>query len=222
MQSIEAKCFSRLRDLLRRWKHQFEIMCPGEAWTGPDVSGCSLGRLGGGGALISDTCNAARKAKQLLADLIASQVEEHVGAEKWAALSESERQTAVRTHQVDCWQHIRNIFLAEMSRAQAAHVQAELRAELDTFSSWERMSTEFSQLLRACFKEFHHSCRYYKGQGRSYFVWLFDEYPAAFAIHLERADGGRQVRQHGQLSLRSIKCSCCQSHVPCLDDASGP
>lgn len=73
-------------------------------------------------------------------------------------------------------------------------MKAELQQELDTFSSWERMSTDFSQLLRASFKEFHHSCRYYKGQGRTYFVWLRDTYPTDFTIHLERADGGRQAK----------------------------
>lgn len=72
-------------------------------------------------------------------------------------------------------------------------MQAELQPELDTFSAWERMSTEFAQLLRASFKEFHQSCRYYKGQGRSFFVWLVDNYPGSFYIHLERADGGRQA-----------------------------
>ncbi|KAL1525764.1 hypothetical protein AB1Y20_020607 [Prymnesium parvum] len=79
-----------------------------------------------------------------------------------------------------------------MSSAQSKHVQAELQPELDTFAAWERMSTNFSQLLRASFKEFHHSCRYYKGQGRSYNVWLRETYPSDFTIHLERADGGRQ------------------------------
>lgn len=76
---------------------------------------------------------------------------------------------------------------------QAAHVKEELKQELDTFGSWGRMSTDFIQLLLASFKEFHHSCRYYKGQGRTYFVWLKDTYPSDFTIHLERADGGRQV-----------------------------
>lgn len=116
-----------------------------------------------------------------------------MGPDEWSALSEVERDLATRTHKIDCWQHIRNIFLAEMSRAQAAHVQEELKAELDTFSSWERMSTNFDQLLRASFKEFHHSCRYYKGQGRSFNVWLRECYPTSFCLHLERADGGRQV-----------------------------
>lgn len=219
VQSIEAKCFCRLRDFLRRWREMFVKMFPNAVWTGPDPSLCSLNRLGGGGALISDTCTTARKARRLLAQLIAEQVQEHLGADKWDAMSESEREAAQRTHEVDCWQHLRNIFLAEMSAAQVSytarpavlhrlltycfsrfsfvvqtrHVKAELQPELDTFASWERMSTEFSQLLRAAFKEFHHSCRYYKGQGRSFSVWLLEKYGAYFTIHLERADGGRQA-----------------------------
>lgn len=217
VQSIEAKCFSRLREFLRRWRHMFEKMFPNEVWTGSDPSLCSLHRLGGGGALISDTCTTARKARRLLAQLIAEQVQEQLGADQWNAMSESEREAAQRTHEVDCWQHLRNIFLAEMSAAQVSyavrahcttsmltscdpsvvqmrHVKAELQPELDTFASWERMSTDFSQLLRAAFKEFHHSCRYYKGQGRSFFVWLLEKYGAYFTIHLERADGGRQAQ----------------------------
>lgn len=42
------------------------------------------------------------------------------------------------------------------------------------------MSTDFAQLLRASFKEFHHSCRYYKGKGRTFQVWLRDTHPSAF------------------------------------------
>lgn len=191
-QSIERRCFSRLRDMLRCWRDTFERMYPGEAWTGPDPAQCSLYRLGGGGALISDTCSTARLARKHLRDLIAEQVKQSIGSDVWDHMSEEEREAASRTHAVDCWQHLRNIFLAEMSRSQAAYVANELRPELDTFAGWERMSTDFSQLLRAAFKEFHHSCRYYKGHGRDFNVWLRETYPTAFAIHLERADGGRQ------------------------------
>lgn len=122
VQSIETRCLSRLRDLLRRWKSTFEEMFPGQPWSGPDPTLCSLHRLGGGGAIISDTCNAARKSRALLADRIASEVEEHMGADAWSKLTESEQQQVVRTHQVDCWQHMRNIFLAEMSSAQVGSV----------------------------------------------------------------------------------------------------
>ena len=74
----------------------------------------------------------------------------------WGKLSEAEQVTATRVHKLDCYQHLRNIFLKEMSAAQAKHVAEELQPHLDAFSSWERMSTEYSQLLRAAYKEFHH------------------------------------------------------------------
>jgi hypothetical protein len=47
---------------------------------------------------------------------------------------------------------MRNIFLNAGSSAQAAHVAEELKPWLDSFTSWERMSTSFNELLRACYK----------------------------------------------------------------------
>eukprot|EP00966_Prymnesium_polylepis_P163835 3787470-Prymnesium_polylepis.1 len=84
---------------------------------------------------MSDTCNGARCAKRLLALLVAEEVEEDLGSDKWASMTEPEREAAIRTHQHDCWQHLRNIFLAEMSKAQAKHMKEELQAELETFTS---------------------------------------------------------------------------------------
>ena len=190
--SIDLKCFARLRDMLRRWECKFHEMYPDDTWMGPDPSRLGLHQLGGGGAIQSDTCNSARCAKRLLAELVAKEVQADCGAVKWAAMSEEEKEFSTRTHQHDCWQHLRNIFLAEMSSAQAKHMQAEMQSELDTFSSWERMSTEYSQLLRSTYKEFHHGCRYYKGKGKPYDLWLRETHPKAFVVHLERADGGRQ------------------------------
>ena len=91
---IEGKCFERLRDLLRRWKRYFEKLYAGEEWTGPDPERCSLHRLAGGGGVISDTCNAARKAKRLLVELIQAEqvLREEMGDGKWDALSITERE----------------------------------------------------------------------------------------------------------------------------------
>ena len=54
------------------------------------------------------------------------------------------------------------------------------------------MTTDYSHLLRAAYKEFHHGNAYYKGKGREFNVWLSEHHPAAFAVHFERAEGGRQ------------------------------
>lgn len=98
----------------------FEKMHPSEQWTGPDPSQCSLHRLGGGGAIVTDTCNTARKARNLLVEAVAEQVRSNVGSDTWDGMTEDEREEAVRVHQIDCWQHLRNIFLAHMSAAQVS------------------------------------------------------------------------------------------------------
>jgi hypothetical protein len=160
-------------------------------WTGPDPARLGLHRLGGGGGLMSDTCTPARKTKRCLQERIAACVKEAAG-DDWMTLSEAEQAACVRTHVISCMNHVRNIFLAEMSRAQAAHVQAELQGHLDAFSSWERMSTDFDQFLRAVYKEFHEGGRYYKGKGKEMLQWMLDMHPSACYLHVERAEGGRQ------------------------------
>ena len=152
-----------------------------------------MARLAGGGALQSDTCNGARKAKRLLAAMITEQAREVMGEEAWDKPTEEQQKEMTRVHELDCYQHLRNIFLKEMSSAQAAHVAAELKPHFDSFSSWDRMSTDYTQLLRSAYKELHQGNVYYKGKGREFWVWLEQNYPAAFAIQFERAEGGRQV-----------------------------
>jgi hypothetical protein len=148
--AIEDKCFARLREFMEGWEKTCKRMYPNHKWSGPDPIRCGLQRLGGGGAIQSDTCTPARCTKRLLAEQIAKQV-----AEKnpdWVSLSEAEQEEATRVHCQDCWQHIRNIFLAAMTTAQNTHVKEALQEELDAFSSYERMTTDFDQLLRADYK----------------------------------------------------------------------
>ena len=118
-QAIETKCFARLRDHLRRWQATFERLNPDKTWTGPDPRQLSLGRLAGG-AVMSDSCNTARLTQTLLADMIAKEARELIGAEEWELLSEREQAHQTRVHKLNCWQHLRNIFLKEMSSAQVA------------------------------------------------------------------------------------------------------
>lgn len=123
-EQIEDLCFARLRELLRLWKTHHVRLFPTVQWTGPDPQLCSLHRLAGGGALMSDTCNAARKAKRLLAEFIGQQAEsahrlEH-GDETWESMSEEERKVETQVYQLDCHQHLRNIWLGHMSRRQVS------------------------------------------------------------------------------------------------------
>jgi hypothetical protein len=218
--AIEKKCFARLRDLLGRWECVFHKLYPGETWTGPKPGNLSMARLAGGGALQSDTCNGARKAKRLLAEMIAEQARDVIGADAWAKLTEEEQKKMTRVHELDCYQHLRNIFLKEMSSAQASHVAAELKPHLDAFSSWDRMTTDYTQLLRASYKELHEGNVYYKGKGREFWVWIEENYPKAFAVHFERAEGGRQVSV--QLPTRAVPTRAVPTRATEIAETSCP
>lgn len=159
----------------------------------PEPGRICLGRLAGGGGLISDTCNTAQKTMSLLQKIIIEEAREMIGAEVWDAMGEAEQKHATRVHRLECWQHMRNIFLKHMSSAQAKHATTKLKPWLETFGSWERMSTEFDALLRGVYKEFHIGNAYYKGKGRGEFwAWLANNHPKAFIVFFERAEGGRQ------------------------------
>ena len=225
--AVEEKCFARLRNYMEGWRATCEELYPGYKWTGPNAEDCGLHRLGGGGSFISDTCSGAQKTTRLLIGEVARQVE--VKNPNWLELSAAEQESLVRGHTQHCFNHIRNIFLAPMSASQSAHVREALQEQLERFSSWERMDTQFDNLLRAVYKvipsdlipsdpipshpipshpipyqpiptyplttaqEFHHGGRYYKGKGKEFLEWLRDTHPDCFVMHLERAEGGRQV-----------------------------
>eukprot|EP00965_Chrysotila_dentata_P201491 6180602-Pleurochrysis_carterae.AAC.1 len=63
-------------------------------------------------------------------------------------MSGEEQAAATRVYTGDCAQHIRNITLAAMSAAGAAHVKAELEESLQHLFAFERMNTEINSLTR--------------------------------------------------------------------------
>lgn len=128
-------------------------------------------QIGHGGMVMSDTCNTARKAKSLLVTAIGESVEANHGAEAWAKLSEGEKTQAKYVVVGDCYQHLRNILLDHMSHEATAQLKDDLGTSLEAFSSFERMSTDPNQLVRAVYKELHHEGDYYKGKGREFESW---------------------------------------------------
>jgi hypothetical protein len=191
--AIEEKCFARLRGYLRGWQAECEKRFPKHVWTGPDPERCGLQRLGGGGGIITDTCTPARCLQNLLIAEVGRQVKSKYNPASWLQLSEAQQEAAMRAHAHHCANHVRNIWLAALSKAQSAHVRAKLQDELDEFLSHERATTDFEDLIRQDYKEFHHGGRYYKGHGKLYAEHLRDNHGAAFIMHFERAEGGRQV-----------------------------
>ena len=70
---------------LERWREVHTKLYPGEQHSIPDASEVGLHRLGGGGLLITDTCNQALCFRRLLIALVAKAVEERLGAAAWTA-----------------------------------------------------------------------------------------------------------------------------------------
>ena len=210
-QGIEAKCFERLRQHLRGWETTFGRMFPSLEWTGPGVEQCGLQRLGGGGAVISDTCTPARKTKRLLILMVAKQIEEK--HPNWGELSSVEQEEAVRVHTHDCWQHIRNIFLGPMSKAQSAHTKEQLAEKLAFFAAHERMTTDFDHLLRADYKEFHPGGRYAKGHGKQYSVWLKVHRHPRLVSHSRHPRAPQTRRAHATHTPRTRHAHA--THTPC-------
>lgn len=147
--AIESKLFARGRILLEKWRTIYEAKHGAHSWPGPKA--CRLGyhRLANS-LIMSDTCSAARAAKQQIIDRVATEVEKlSCTNTAWNDLSDDEKEKAKRCYVGDCMQHLRNIFLDAMSAEATRVLQDELRESLESFSSYERMSTDPMQLIRA-------------------------------------------------------------------------
>jgi hypothetical protein len=167
----------------------------------------------GGALIMSDTCNAARAAKRLIMENIASAIEADVGPDAWAALSNDERNAKTRTYVGDCMQHLRNILLDAMTGAATSHLASELEESLKAFSSFERMSTDIMQLIRALYKQLHHKGEYAKGKQRDFQHWLLTMHPTAFFLPFERANGGRQdLAFDGAVAIYANRVLICEFH----------
>ena len=74
----------------------------------------------------------------------------------------------------------------------ALPTQATLEDDLAEFSSFDRMSVDCMDLIRAIYKELHPSGEYAKGKGREFEAWRKQNYPSTMWIPIEHAVGSRQ------------------------------
>ena len=73
-----------------------------------------------------------------------------------------------------------------------ALLKDELQVTLADFSSYDRMSVDVSDLIRAVYKEFHAGGAYAKGKQREFLAWAKKTFPASMFMAFERAAGNRQ------------------------------
>ena len=193
--SIELKIFQHSRSLLVGWRERHENRFGSGSWAadgGPDPSQVGIHRLAEHALLMSDTCNAARAAKRMLASLAEAAARERIGEEAWEAMSDEERDAKCKAYLGDCHGHLRNIIVKAMADAATSHLKVALEDDLSEFSSFDRMSVDGMDLIRAIYKEIHPSGEYAKGKGREFEAWRKARHAADMWMPVEHAAGSRQ------------------------------
>lgn len=192
--SIETKLFSHARALLRGWKQTHEKRFGAGSWAAagaPEAESIGLHRLSENTVLMSDTCNAARATKRLLAEMAEAAGRQELG-EAWESMSEGERELRCKAHLGDCQQHLRNIIINNMTLKSTQVLKLKLEDDLADLAPFERASVDGNDLIRAVFKELHGGGEYAKGKGREFEAWRKEKYPSALWLPLERVHGTRQ------------------------------
>ena len=192
---IETKLFAHGRKLLEGWKAEHERRFGAGSWAaagGPDSSQIGLHRLAEQTLIMSDTCNAARATKRLLVEMAEAAARNEIGEDEWSVLSDADREQRVKAWQGDCDQHMRNIIINAMANGATEHLQVELEDDLAEFSSFDRMSVDCMDLIRAIFKELHAGGEYAKGKGKEFWAWVEKNCPSELVMAFERANGSRQ------------------------------
>ena len=193
--SIDTKIFSHSRRLLAGWRAEHIAKFGEGSWEadgGPTPDSIGMHRLSEETLLMSDTCNAARAAKRLLVDAAEKASRLKIGDAAWAKMSEAQREKSCTTFVGDCHQHLRNIIINAMGIAATEHLKAALEDDLAEFSSFDRMSVDAMDLIRAVWKEMHPGQEYAKGKGREFLAWLKKNHAGEMYMPIFNAKGTRQ------------------------------
>ena len=122
---------------LHRWVHKMEKMYPAINHDIPPASAMNIGKLGYGGVVTSDTCNSVRKTRRLLVDQIIN-----------AALVLSDNTDNINVLEIDCWNHLRNVWNGGMMKAVSTFLKDKLQDELETIDSRLRVTPNIDMILR--------------------------------------------------------------------------
>ena len=175
------KMIKRGETYLQRWEETTKRMYPSYNHDIPPSCAMNIGKLGSGGAVTSDTCNSARKTRRLLVDCIEE-----------AARDLSPDNENNHIIEVDCYNHLRNVWLGGMIKALSTYLNDELSDELECIDSRLRVSPNIEMVLRAVDKEFSLCANYPKGHGELFCKWMDQYHPGTLLLHVERASGSRQ------------------------------
>ena len=135
----------------------------------PQPDSINIDKLGEGGTITTDTCNAAQKVCRLLVEHINGHVNEKY-----------------------CMQYLRNVWINGVAKAVNKYMIEFLNKSLDDISSFLRVSPDLAHAIHAFHKEFSITSNYPKGHGEQFRTWMMKRYPKEFLMHAERATGSRK------------------------------
>ena len=193
--SIDIKIFSHSRRLLEGWRAEHEKKFDEGSWAadgGPSSEAIGMHRLSEQTLLMSDTCNAARAAKRLLAEAAEAASRLKIGETAWAAMSEPQRERQCTSFIGDCHQHLRNIIINSMTRRDGA-LEGGARGRpcrvLLVRQDERRRHRPHPRHLQGAAPR---PQQYAKGKGREFHAWLKKHFPSAMFAPFENAQGSRQ------------------------------
>ena len=125
--SVDTKVFSHARRLLKEWRAAHEQRFGAGSWAaagGPAPGSIGMNRLTENTLLMSDTCNAARKCKRLIAAAAMEALKAKVGEAVWGRYAgERAGGEGQGIHRRVPRTHLRNIIINAMANAATAHLK---------------------------------------------------------------------------------------------------
>jgi hypothetical protein len=94
--------------------------------------------------------------------------------------------------EIDCWNHLRNVWLGAATAALTGRLKENLKEELEAIDFRLRVGTDLVLVLRAADKEFSLSANYPKGHGDLFREWIQRVHPKALLLHIISTQGSRQ------------------------------
>ncbi len=135
------------------------------------------------GFLTTDTCNQAKKLRQELIKAI-KQLAKDAG--------KVENTDDFLMFELDCWNHLRNIWIEHGVNDLEKHVKTFLAEDLAEIPLIYRVDVDMNHILRGLEKEFRLTANYYKGEGGLFLYWMELLHPGAVLFPLARMGGSRQ------------------------------
>jgi hypothetical protein len=134
----------------------------------PSPDGIDIKKLGQQGLIMTDSCNIAQKAKQLLQYEIGGMVLE-----------------------MDCHHHLRNVWIKGIEKSVSIFLQVVVSDSLEQIPPELRVTCIFSAIARAWDKFFSLCANYPKGQGEHFAAWLRMNKSGTPLYHVVGAQGSR-------------------------------